>query len=386
MDFSAALRYSRYSTFGSEVTNKFGLRWQPTDEVVLRATQSTGFRAPFIGELFGLSQFGASITDACSNAVDDADGNDTTPTETNCRALGVPSGYEQINPQITTNTGGNPNLQPETSDSYSLGVLYGPDWAENLSWSERMEYELTYYNHKIKNAVRAPDAQTRLNDCIASGDPASPECSGINRTPSGQINRFNNLLANIGRFETDGLDFKINWQLPGQTWGRLNAALQSTYVLGYLVEDDQGTAYPQREGVEVNDSAIPELQANLQLGWAFDNFGASWSLRYLDAVTEACSDFRDNTALSLTNLGLCSQPNAVDNSLSRNKLDATFYHDVQFSWATVTPAGDLKLSVGINNLLDQDPPECVSCSLNGYDAGTYDIPGQFGYLQAKLGF
>ena len=44
------------------------------------------------------------------------------------------------------------------------------------------------------------------------------------------------------------------------------------------------------------------------------------------------------------------------------------------------------LAAGVNNIFDQDPPICETCSLNGYDASTYDIPGQFGYLEARVGF
>ncbi len=386
LDFSAALRYSDYSSFGSQITDKFGLRWQPFEDLVLRGTRSSGFRAPFIGELFGLAQFGAVLTDPCSNAVDDADGPDTTPLETNCRAQGVPSGYEQINPQITTNTGGNPNLKPETSDSYTVGLLYSPGWAEQLVWSERLDLSVTYYSHEIKNAIRAPDAQTRLNDCVNSGSAGSSACTGITRTANGQINRFDNLLANIGQFETSGWDFKLNWSAPAQTWGRIGAALQGTWVTNYRVRDDQGTLFPQREGVEVNDGAIPELQSNLQLSYAISKLSVGWTLRYIGAVLESCSDFRDDTALSLTNLGLCSQPNSISNSQSLNELPATIYNDVQLGWRMDTGFGELKLSAGINNVFDQDPPVCVSCSLNGYDAGTYEAPGQFGYLQAKMGF
>jgi hypothetical protein len=50
------------------------------------------------------------------------------------------------------------------------------------------------------------------------------------------------------------------------------------------------------------------------------------------------------------------------------------------------PRKPATISGGINNVLDQDPPECLSCSLNGYDASLYDLPGQFGYVEASVGF
>ena len=47
---------------------------------------------------------------------------------------------------------------------------------------------------------------------------------------------------------------------------------------------------------------------------------------------------------------------------------------------------DMSISGGINNIFDKDPPVCVSCSLNGYDASTYDLPGRFTYIEASVKF
>ena len=51
LDLSAAVRWSDYSTFGSETTGKLGLRWQPIEALAFRGTYSKGFRAPNLGEL-----------------------------------------------------------------------------------------------------------------------------------------------------------------------------------------------------------------------------------------------------------------------------------------------------------------------------------------------
>jgi len=64
----------------------------------------------------------------------------------------------------------------------------------------------------------------------------------------------------------------------------------------------------------------------------------------------------DNTPLSLTNLGLCSESNSDDNAQSRNKLAATFYNDVQVGLDNPFGATGLRVSLGVNNVLDQDPP------------------------------
>ena len=376
LELNVASRYSDYSTFGSETTSKVGLKWKPIDDLLVRGTWAEGFRAPFIGELYGLAQFGAPITDPCSNAVD----NSGSALDTKCQALGVPVGYEQINTQIITNTGGNPDLDPESSDSYTYGFVYSPSWARG-AFADRLDFEVSYYHHEIDDAIQAPDAQDLLDACVDSGNPNSEFCNGITRTNTGQINRFTNLVANIGKIETDGWDFKANWGLDSSV-GMWTVGFQATYVDDYKASDIFGNEFSRTVGVEVNDSAIPEWQWNSQIGWSMNDVEVTWSTRFIDEVEESCSDFRDNTSLSLANLGLCSNPNSTDNSLSTNKLDSTFYNDVQVAWSNPLGATGLRLSFGINNVLDEDAPECVTCSLNGYDAGTYELPGRFYYMQA----
>ena len=53
LDFSVAFRSSDYSTSGSDTTSKFGFKYMPTQNLLLRGTFAEGLRAPSIGELFG---------------------------------------------------------------------------------------------------------------------------------------------------------------------------------------------------------------------------------------------------------------------------------------------------------------------------------------------
>lgn len=58
------------------------------------------------------------------------------------------------------------------------------------------------------------------------------------------------------------------------------------------------------------------------------------------------------------------------------------YNDLRFTWMPSFDTG-LVVAAGVNNLLDVDPPICYSCSLNGFNGATYDVPGIFGYLNAS---
>ncbi|MBW3568188.1 MAG: TonB-dependent receptor, partial [Proteobacteria bacterium] len=157
LNLSLAMRWFDYSTFGSDSTSKIGIEYRPFNELLFRASAAEGFRAPGIGELFGLeSRFDAQLSDPCSNYPG-------TAFEDECAALGIPESYEQINPQISITTGGNPNLKPEKSDSVMFGTVYSPVWASDLDWADRIDFELTWYEHEITDAIQAEDAQTKFN-------------------------------------------------------------------------------------------------------------------------------------------------------------------------------------------------------------------------------
>lgn len=385
LDASLAGRHSDYSTFGGEEIFKAGLRWQPVEDVIIRGTVAEGLRAPAIGELFGSqSRFDATINDPCSGY--GLPGTTVPPNiQANCQALGIPATYTQLNPQISILTGGNPNLLPETSDSYTAGIVYSPAWAENLSWSSGINFEVTYYNHEIKGGIQAVDAQTQLDQCAATRDPAF--CGGITRTPTGSISSFTNTLTNITITETDGFDVKLSWSSPQTSAGQFVVSWNNTIVSEYKEFGPTGAEQPRQEGVEVNDSAIPEWQSTLGIDWTRGPLSAGLTVRYLDEVVESCSDDLDSSPTqNLSALGLCSNPNLVDPSLATNELEATTYLDVQFGWKGPFNVEGLSLLLGINNVTDEDPPICLSCSLNGYDAGTYDIPGMFWYAQAGYKF
>jgi iron complex outermembrane receptor protein len=389
LDLTAALRWSDYSTFGSATTGKLGFRFQPIEDLVLRGTYSEGFRAPNLGELYGLTQFGPTVTDPCGPTratatspyvVDSSDGLNNRPFEAVCRAIGVPEQYEQANTQITTFTGGNPDLKPEESDSFTFGVVYSPGWAEDQAWSQKLDLELGYYRHKIENAIQARDIQTQLRRCLQAGGFDPTFCSDFSRQTNGNLNPVSNFLLNFGTIETYGVDLKLNWLGPEWSWGTLNASWQTTYVGDYEAVDKDGARSPRGVGIEVNDSAIPEFQSNIQIGWKKNNFDLVYGLRYIDSVEEDCTNATIPDVPGCVKLQANNEPNYL------NKLGSVLYHDVQFGWKDAFSAEGLKLSIGANNIFGKEPPVCVTCSLNGYDAGTYDLPGAFWYVSADYRF
>lgn len=365
IDLSLAGRYSDYSTFGGEFTPKYGLRWQVAEDLLLRATYAEGFRAPSIGELYGSqSRFDAQLVDPCL-VPPGAPAGSVAPIA----CPGVPVGARQNDPQIPVLTGGNPELLPETARSFSAGLVFSPSFAEGAAWSDKLDFEVTYYRHNLEGPIQAIDAQTQLDLCATTQDPQY--CTGITRLASGEIDTFANFLVNLGSIKTSGWDADVFWTLPESNLGRFKFSWQNTFVTQYEAIGAGGVVQPQSPGIVVNDSAIPEWTSTASLDWKLGNWNAAWSIRHLSEMEEAC---------------VAADPSEFCSSPTRNVLEEITYHDIQLGYDFDWLKG-LQLTGGVNNLFDKDPPVCTSCSLNGYEASTYDIPGgRFFYVRANLRF
>ncbi|QQP94517.1 TonB-dependent receptor [Lysobacter enzymogenes] len=370
LDLSLAGRYSDYSTFGGQFTPKYGLRWQVADEFLLRTTYAEGFRAPSIGELYGsASRADLQLSDPCLISITGAP---PTGNRANCAALGVPAGAAQANSQISVQTGGNKDLDPETARSFTAGFVYSPAWAAGVPWSDKFDFEVTYYRHSLEGAVQAIDAQTQLNLCVQTLDPLY--CGGITRSSVGGISSFENKLTNLGSIKTSGWDVDFFWTFPESSIGQFKLTWQNTWVTQYEALGAAGQVQPRKPGVEVNDSAIPEWTSNATLSWKRNAWTGSWTVRHISELTETCQ------------ASALDSPYCDDHVTGANKLSAVTYHDLQLGYRFEVLKG-LQLTGGVNNLFDKDPPVCLSCSLNGYDPSTYDIPdGRFFYVRADLRF
>ena len=377
LDLTAAIRWSDYSTFGSTTTGKVGFRWQPIEDLVVRGTYSQGFRAPNLGELYGLTQFGATLTDPCGPTgapVVDTTNGISPGLEQACVNAGVPNGFEQANTQIITFTGGNPDLQPEESDSYTFGGVYSPAWGADQSWSRKLDFEVSYYKHKIDGAIQAADIQSLLNKCYIEQGGTGPACAPFSRNNTSNLFPPQNRLENLGSIKTDGVDLKGNWLSPDWNWGHVSASVQSTWINEYKAVDADGNVATRAVGIEVSDSAIPEWQTNMQLGWGMGDFDVNWTVRYISSVKEDC------TSATIAEVPGCLNPE------QENTLGSTTYHDLQANWKHAFTVEGLDLTLGVNNIFGKEPPVCVTCSLNGYDAGTYDLPWAFWYVSANYRF
>lgn len=354
LDLSGALRHSEYSTSGNTTTFKGGVNWRPVPDMLLRGTYAQGFRAPSIGELFGAaSRADLVLVDPCSDLLTQTN----STIAANCVANGVPASgsYVQNNPQLPVITGGNPDLAAEKSRSWVIGGVYSPDWARS-SGLAALSLEANYYSIKVTNAIQAIDAGTLLDRCYSLNDALA--CSTISRTSSGAISQICGLLQNIGGIKTRGLDLTLNMRTRKSSLGSFGLNWSSNFLFDYelSVPASSGFAVTRLDGQERGnglDQAYPHFKSNATVDWTGENFNLSVTGRYINGVTESTG----------------------------NRMNSVFYTDFQLGFTPSFLDRRFGIAVGVNNVFNVAPPACYTCSLNGYDPTTYDVPGQFGYVR-----
>jgi len=357
LELDLALRASDYSTSGSESTYKAGLLWQVNDSISLRSSVSTGIRAPGIGELFGgAAREDFSFLDPCADYTgilgSSNGGRDAPQSSTivnNCMALGIPAGTAQTNPQLSAISAGNSNLSPESSDSFTAGVVFNPD----VSWADQFIVSLDYYDLEIDDAIQGRDPSDLITACVNTLDPFF--CDGVERGSSGRVNIVNNRLQNIGGIEASGYDIMLSYRSHDQLSARLNATLLDKYIESTPNADGTETR-TDRAGTHTNETferAFPELRLTSTIGWQSENrWSSSVTFRYVDSMTTA----------------------------SNNQLDSALFTDVQFKYVPNIADDAITVTLGLNNVFDEDPP-VLDTSLVGMSLVSHDVPGTVGYLR-----
>lgn len=376
LDIDLATRSSRYSTFGSNNTSQVGLRWQPNSELLIRATWGQGFRGPNVAELYrGLSSGFPFLTDPC-NATNLP--TESAQTVANCRAAGVPATYNQLQGEIQDESGGNPNVQPETSLSRTVGFVYNPSALPGF------DFNADYYRIQISNLISTFGAQGILNGCYIAG--VSQFCDLVQRNQSGIITQLRNVETNVGSILTEGIDVGLNYTF-NTSIGHFKATLESTFTKEYeqTIPSSTGgspTVY-HLAGWERGDvyEGYPRNKSILSLNWTSGSWSATGRVRYISGLREDCTGF--------TSYGVCSDPNKdhasyAGGAIPTNYLGATTYVDAQAKYDFM--GANVAVSFGINNLFNREPPVSYTAHNLSFDPTLYDIPGRLFYLRVTTRF
>ena len=364
LDFSVATRYSDYSNFGDTLNSKFGFRWKPIDDLMVRGNWAEGFRAPSIAELFtGVGDSFPTISDPCSNvnfAGLPAD------AQARCIADGVPNGgYTQINSQIRISVGGNPNLLPEKATNKTLGVVYNPSWLEGFDIS------LDWWNIKLEDTITAFTGQQILDDCYREGN--TQACGLVTRSGAGNVTDLLSAGLNIGSTEAEGYDMTVGYRLPEAAWGKLSFIWDTTYLAKFENNEDGDNLAGEFAGDF--GPTYWRIRSNLAARWEMGDWGATWSARYYSALIEDCSGFNAANTELLCSIPVRQMPDGTN--APQNRMASTTYHDISGYWNAPWNA---KIVLGVNNAFDKDPPFSATAFANSFDA-QYEVPGRFYYMR-----
>lgn len=376
----AGYRYSDYDLDFSTDTYKLGLEWSPISDIRARASYQRSVRVPNITELYGIQAVGLDGTiDICASDV--AAGEMPGASLEECARTGVaPEDYGTIQnnsaAQYNGLIGGNPNLEPETADTLSFGLAFQPQALPGL------RINIDYFNIKIEDAIQNPNADFTLLMCARTGDPAT--CSRIQRDGDGSLWQSVNgyvvdTFENIGEISTSGVDFDVSYAFDLGSGGRLGLDFVATLLDSLEFTPQQGVTY-DCAGLYGSVCLVPapewrhKFDATWRTPWAGIDVTLSW--RYFDEVKRDAED--SNQFLSF--LGQVEGVLPTDSRLgSRSYFDLT---------SSMTLADRYTVRVGVNNLLDKDPPlngssSCPTGPCNGNTwPQVYDAMGRqiFGLL------
>ena len=389
-------RYSDYSEGFKTNTYKGGVEWAPISDFRFRGSYARAVRAPNVGELFTPQAVGLDGTsDPCSGAIVAGTNHLASgATAAQCALMGVSAaqfGNIGANPagQYNGLVGGNPQLQPEKSDTYSVGVVLQPRWIENFTAS------VDWFDIKVNNTIGGIGENVILQNCIATGDPAL--CGAVHRDANGSLWKspagfVSDVNVNFGSLSTKGLDIKMNYHVAVPSAGSLAFQLEGTKLISL---DTQ----PLNNG--------PEYDCTNFFGSICGAPSPSW--RHVFNTTWSTPWSGLDVTMRWRYIGKAdSELTSSDKQLAGKALPQTS-HIPAYNYIDLTARLNLykqiSLQVGVNNVTDKDPPiidsggggyasncptlssgpTASSCNGNTFP-GTYDALGRFFFARLTAQF
>ena len=337
-----------------------GASWSPSDDIRIRGQFQRAVRAPNIFELFAPTSAQLFFdTDPCSGAMPAA-------TQEQCELTGLAPelfGFVPLDSgQLLQETSGNTDLQPERSNTFTIGFVLTPAAIEGLTLS------IDYYDISIDDFISEISSSSVLNGCLDGSQPDF--CGFINRDELGTLAINGSIeasLLNIAERSTQGFDVALNYDFELGAFGGYNFNYTSTIVTaleqvnfpGAPVTDSLGLF----GGATFTQQPNPAYRHNANLGWSYNDYGLNIGWRYLGG-TQIDGDLP---------LGIFG-----------SEFDPESYIDLSGQWSV---SETVELRFGVNNLFDNDPP-LTAFFIDGVSGNTFpstfDAFGRYIFFGGKL--
>lgn len=389
LNLDLGYRYSNYNT-RANVTNTYKLagEWAPVDDLRFRGGYNRAVRAPNISELFSPQQVALDGEEDPCAGPKDANGLVNGHTFEQCARTGVtPDQFGSILPnpasQYNGFIGGNPDLQPEKADTYTVGVVLTP-----RDYIPGFVATIDYFDIQLKNQIAGIGADTIILTCVNSDDPVviNNLCPLVHRDPNTGSLWLNpngfiiDTLLNTGNLHTRGVDFTADYTYDLGEYGDVRAHLVGTELLRLNVNNSAFGAEPfDCAGLYAHQCGLPNphWRHNLRVTWDTPWSGANISIQWRYFGSVKSTRVSNQPVLQGTEFPAAKKigsENYIDLVVGVNLLD------------------HVNLEVGVNNLFDNTPPVPGS-NLAGPPAGNgnifpqvYDPLGRFIFFHATVDF
>ena len=336
---TASGRYTEYRSSGGQETWKIGGLYAPTEWLSFRGNYGTSYRAPALFELYlgSTSGFQSQNNDPCNNW--NTVQTPGTPRYVNCQSE-VPANFV-ANSSIQVNQvgGAQANLQPETSDSYNLGIVLQPRLGERFG---ALSFSADYFHIRVENGVSQLGFSTILQQCYDDPDfRAESICNFAQRATTAPFGlTVTTGYINISSAKAEGIDFNLRYVVPiGPGRFRLNAAL-TKYIDRYTralptdtVEDNIGT---------VNN---PEWTGTFNAAYEWGRWTVRYGLEWVDG-TYSPADY----------IGVSDAVRETYDFQTRDY----FLHNMSIRYQ----ADRFGIILGVRNLFDAEPPTISAGAYN----------------------
>ena len=299
-----AVRYDHYSDFGGTTNPKVAVRWQPNAAWLVRASYGTGFRAPTLPDLWTPESLAYTTAQKDPRRC-------ITGKEPDCRAI-----FRAV-------TGGDPNLRPERSRQWNVGVVWEPVSGYSIG--------VDYWKINKTNTIGAlTDLQIFTNFDLFEATHVVRGSAAPGSPLRGPIENVIEITENLGDLWTSGVDVDLNVRGTATSFGRLGFNLNGTYVDKWQQQLD-GVHYIAAVGRSIIIGAVPRWRHYATLYWNYGPWSATLAQVYSSGYTEV-------------------NPAPPHNE---RKVGAYDIWNLQGSYSGFQ---NMVLTLGIKNLFDRTPP------------------------------